>query len=494
MDDIKQRFQEDFEKAHREELRFDHSQLTPNTKKDRHGIRPYKKGLIIAASVFASVIVTLAIPLSFILLRIEDNVKTYQRSYSRIEIAMAETNTFKKLSEVSYPDLVNPTQQKISEQEKTAYEGFANETYHALLQGQKQQNVSYSIAGLYSLANELSLASSRPDLTNRLDALLGLGKSERATFYKKVVEANCYARENATTQLRNAAFFNDRFPHSDEYVNALKTFYCESYQLHLVSDAGKIVEWGNKAMNTNGFIDEEFLGIDEETELLLFSTLYFKNGWATKYLAQDNEEDVFHCADGKTPMVTYMHHTYLTQAYYDYGNYVAIEDQYNRGSASVTYLVPKSVSDDIYELTKGVNVFFNDPNKYVKNPKGNPIAVHLKTPKFVSKAEVDFKAALFALGLDDMFDRTVDSFKNAILAPEEYKTYVQQVKQRNEVEFNEDGSIVKSVAMARMGAGGSAGPMTLDSIDIALDQPFIYIIKDVNGTPIFLGHVDNPNG
>ena len=45
--------------------------------------------------------------------------------------------------------------------------------------------------------------------------------------------------------------------------------------------------------------------------------------------------------------------------------------------------------------------------------------------------------------------------------------------------------------MATFGAG-SAAPMENDTPDVKLNQPFIHIIRDINGTPIFVGHVDNP--
>ena len=58
--------------------------------------------------------------------------------------------------------------------------------------------------------------------------------------------------------------------------------------------------------------------------------------------------------------------------------------------------------------------------------------------------------------------------------------------------WNEDGTIVKSVSMVTFGAGGAAPHTTMDTLDVELNQPFIYIIKDVNGVPIFVGHMDNP--
>ena len=97
------------------------------------------------------------------------------------------------------------------------------------------------------------------------------------------------------------------------------------------------------------------------------------------------------------------------------------------------------------------------------------------------------------LGFGDIYNPSIDSFKNAFDDEklDDFNIYIQKIKQKNEVEFNEDGSIVKSVTMATFGAG-SAAPMENDTLDVKLNQPFIYIIRDINGTPIFVGHVDNP--
>ena len=120
--------------------------------------------------------------------------------------------------------------------------------------------------------------------------------------------------------------------------------------------------------------------------------------------------------------------------------------------------------------------------------------VNLSTPKFLAKSDVDFQKSLENLGFGDIYTPNIDSFKNAFDDEklDDYNIYLQKIKQKNEVEFNEDGSIVKSVTMASFGNGGKAAPMENDTLNVKLNQPFIYIIRDINGTPIFVGHVDNP--
>ena len=66
------------------------------------------------------------------------------------------------------------------------------------------------------------------------------------------------------------------------------------------------------------------------------------------------------------------------------------------------------------------------------------------------------------------------------------------MKQKNEVEFNEDGTIVKSVSLGSMETKNTSMGPPGDEIDVKLNQPFIYIIRDCNNIPILFGHIDNP--
>ena len=422
----------------------------------------------------------------------EESFKAYKRSYSMNQIQIAESNTFRKLNDVTYPFAEYPVQSEISDEEKLQYGYFCNSTYGALMWQNSAKNISYSPLGLYSLINQMEYASSDDYLTSRLNTLLGLTEDERVSFYRKIMKANSFANEENTTQLKNAAFFNATYNPNQNFVNNLTNIYCEAYQLNFTTEANKIVEWVNKAVNSDGFIDTRFLEIDKDTELFLFSTLYFKNAWSHKYLEEDNFEDDFYLDSSSKVNANFMKHSYHVDSYYDYDKYIAVKDYYYGGYASVTYLVPKSTTDNIYDLTRNVNIFRD--NEYNKiSDRYSDITVNLTVPKFKTKTELDFKRMMKNLNLDFIFDPSVDSFHNAFDDEklDGYNIYVQNMKQKNEVEFNESGSVIKSVSMASMAKETAMAP-SMDTIDVNLNQPFIYIIKDTNGVPIFIGHVDNP--
>lgn len=502
MDKLKEQFKKDFEKSDKPELSFDLRQLEPNTKEMKHRIKPLK-AFILGMAWLIGIFISLPTAAFLIMsLRIDESVKFNNKNYSMNQLQIAQSNTFKKLNDVTYPSGGAPIVNDPSLEEEEAYSSFCNATYHSLVNASKQDNMSYSAVGLYSNLNELANASSREDLSNRLNELLGLDAAERATFYEKIMKANSFADEDTTIQLKNAAFFDDRYDHNIEFVNSLAKLYCEAYQLDFDKDASRIVDWVNAAVNSKGFIDKDFLAMDEETTLYLFSTLYFKNAWSHKYIADDTKDDDFHLANGSTIKTPFMSHSYLADYYCDFGSYISVRDYYHRGNASVTYLVPKKAEDNIFELTKDANIFEEkEENKICPSVKEddyshiNAIMVNLRTPKFKLKCDVDFKDCLKGLGFESMFNRQVDSFRNAFSGDniENVNFYLQNVKQRNEVEFNEDGSTVKSVSMASFGAATAAAPMQPDgTLDVDLNQPFIYIIRDVNDNPIFVGHVDNP--
>ncbi|MBE6134255.1 MAG: serpin family protein [Erysipelotrichaceae bacterium] len=494
MDELKEQFKRDFEASSNVELNFDVTQLEANTKKAKHKIHPAKMRLAITFSIIFIIIAVPAGALFISSLRTKESVKSYNRRYSLNEIRIAESNTFKKLNTVSYPDGSGPLVFKISEEEKEAYNNFSNLTYHSLVDTSKKDNMSYSVVGLYSVINEMTNATSREELKEKFNTLLGLNESSRVAFYDKVMKSNSFASDESTIQLKNSAFFNNEFNYNQEFVNSLTKLYCEAYQINFESEANKMVEWVNQAVNSNGFIDDKFLEMNDETQLYLFSTLYFKNAWAEKYLSENNIKDDFYLSSDKTVKATYMNHSYLSQSYYDYGSYISVKDYYFSRRASVTYLVPKKVEDNIFDLTKDVNIFEEKEENIVKSERHDYIMVNLSTPKFTTKSDVDFQKCLDNLGFGDIYNPNIDSFKNAFDDEklDDYNIYIQKIKQKNEVEFNEDGSIVKSVAMASFGAGGAAAPMRNDTLDVKLNQPFIYIIRDINGTPIFVGHVDNP--
>ena len=118
-----------------------------------------------------------------------------------------------------------------------------------------------------------------------------------------------------------------------------------------------------------------------------------------------------------------------------------------------------------------------------------PIVINLSVPKFKREINLDIIPILKELGLEKLFDRNDSTFNNPFIIEENKNYYVDKVFQKNRIDLNEDGTTIKSITFASSNIFvKSAGEK---EINIELDRPFIYIIKDRNRLPIFIGYIDD---
>ena len=179
-----------------------------------------------------------------------------------------------------------------------------------------------------------------------------------------------------------------------------------------------------------------------------------------------------------------MKHSYYLDYYYDYDNYISFCDFYSN-YYSIQYIIPKSLNDNILELVKNKNFLLdNDTNKI-----NNGTFITLSVPKFKIENEIDFIPILKNLGLEKIFNIDYSTLNNPFIIKEGYNYYLNKVIQKNRIELNEDGTIIKSISYAEMMVG-SSNPGS--GFEIKLNQPFIYIIRDRNKLPIFIGYIKEP--
>ena len=110
MNKTEKQFKKDFESKIEKtdiNLTFDTTQLEKNTPKPKRSVW---KPIVITAScvVGTAIMVAIIAPIASLFIHFDDSVHTYRRRYSINEIKIAESNTFKKLNNVTYPKLETP--------------------------------------------------------------------------------------------------------------------------------------------------------------------------------------------------------------------------------------------------------------------------------------------------------------------------------------------------------------------------------------------------
>ena len=219
--------------------------------------------------------------------------------------------------------------------------------------------------------------------------------------------------------------------------------------------------------------------------LLLISSFYYNQKWSEKFIDSMTYKDKFYINNKDYIEVDFMRHSYSVDYYYDYGTYISFYDFYSN-KYLIQYLIPKSTtSSNILKLIENIN--FLEENETCKM---DIEMIDLSVPKFTKKTEIDFIPVLKKLGLEKLFNEHFSTVENPFIKERGYNYYVKNVFQKNKIELNEDGTIIKSVAIESGGYYTSNAPPI--KLEIKLNQPFIYIIKDKNKLPIYIGYINEP--
>ena len=111
--------------------------------------------------------------------------------------------------------------------------------------------------------------------------------------------------------------------------------------------------------------------------------------------------------------------------------------------------------------------------------------VTLSVPKFDVQAKKDLKEGLMGLGITDLFRYGAADFSASLEEP----AFISSANQAVRVKIDETG--VTAAAYIELPAAGAAAPPD-EIIDFILDRPFLFLITDSTGIPLFAGSVQNP--
>ena len=484
---FKNKVKKEFESQLDTNLNFNISNLKSDFSGNSHKKVVVRRTIIIFASILT--LCAISIPI-FKLLDKEETLKLYKKTYVQSELKQIEKNSFKKLNDINYPD-GKKGEYKVSKDYYDSIIEFSNKLYPFL----EEENSSFSPLNLYMNLNILSLASNNNIVIEALDNLLGMTKETRAPDFVNAYKNDYFYNDYGTIQMYNGYFATNKYDVNNTFINNLTKHYTEAYQVDFNSSAAvnKILNWIDQKVQDKNFLSREDLNISDDTAFLLMSTFYFRNNWNNPFINQNTKEDKFYLDNEIEINVPYLRHSYYGE-YYDYGDYISCYDYFKNGQ-KIKYIISKGdTSNNTFELVKNKNIFQDDENKKNMSSEDglNPI-INLKMPKFESEYMIDFSQILKDNGLAYLFDELSCSFNDAFTnLPDDISIYLDYVKQKNLVSFNEEGTMVKSVTVSSGNMATTSKPTIVDTIDVNLNRPFIYIIYDTNDLPIFVGNLHNP--
>ena len=370
--------------------------------------------------------------------------------------------------------------------DKSGLDSFTQALVQAFFGDNQSQNRICSPANIYMA---LAMLAETTAGNTRAQLLTLLGESDIATLRTKAntLFNNLYRDDGKHTVIpANSLWLRD--DNKVEYVDStLKTlaenYYASSFAGKMGSESYNqaLRDWMNE--QTKGLLSDQIneLGLDKATLMALVSTIYYKGTWSEEFSKNHNTVGVFYGVKGEK-LVDYMNQS-STMAYYWSDNFAATYKYLNQ-SRMWLVLPDEGVSPEELLLSDS----FWDMVQGGSSVDSKNVRVDLSVPKFDVSDQIDLTEALPALGITDAFDWTVSDFTP--LTTDLDEIYVSQALHGARLKIDEEGA--EGAAYTLIGKGVSSSPPSDDRVELKLNRPFVFVLTNTDGLPLFVGIVHSP--
>lgn len=303
-----------------------------------------------------------------------------------------------------------------------------------------------------------------------------------------------YSNIEQRLSLANGVYIRDTYAEQvkEDYGKILTRKYNAEINYDSFSNANNINDWiENKTLGIikNMLRDETVQNLDNK--MLLINALAIDMEWENQFTPKDTGGSDFYLEDGSKMSATTMHleNSSDSISYYKDKNVTALTmnlKEYEDTQLEFVAIMPeKNLSEYIETFT--IDEFDNiikESKLASKTRKGVVISI----PRFSFDYDLQLKNNLKKLGITDAFDENLADFSNI----SNTGLYVSDALHKADIDFTEKGVKAAAVTVIYMTCG-----IALEEdkpIEINIDRPFLYIIRDKNTGEIwFVGTVYEPN-
>lgn len=219
--------------------------------------------------------------------------------------------------------------------------------------------------------------------------------------------------------------------------------------------------------------------IDSMTRLVLTNAVYFNAAWQSQFDEDATAPGTFYLADGGQVTVPMMRQT-ESFGYSRSDGFQVVELPYDGGEMSMVILLPDE--GRLQELENSFDA--GALQRAVDSLQRTRLA--LTMPKFKMETSFNLKGALSSLGMARAFTPSEADFSGM---DGTHDLFIGDVVHKAFVEVDEAGTEAAAATAVIMQATG----MPAEPIELTVDRPFLFLIRDVEtGTVLFLGRVMNP--
>ncbi len=221
--------------------------------------------------------------------------------------------------------------------------------------------------------------------------------------------------------------------------------------------------------------------IDRLTRLVLVNAIYFKAAWEYPFEESLTEDGPFNLLDGSqvsVPMMSLDSSERL--GYLDGEDFQAVLLPYKGGLAEMVILLPYEGKFETFETSLTADRFAEILSGIETQ------SVNLTMPKFSFTRDLSLNEMLVGLGMKDAFDPVLANFSGIDGSRD---LYIQAALHKAFIAVDEAGTEAAASTAIIIGLMS----MPISEINIKIDRPFIFAIRDIpTGSILFLGRVVDP--
>jgi serpin B len=285
----------------------------------------------------------------------------------------------------------------------------------------------------------------------------------------------------------NAFWGEQTFPFRQDYIDQMASIYGAGLQLtDFINQPEEarlaINQWveDNTQHRIKDIVPPGL--ITPNTRLALANAIYFKGFWMIPFHESNTTDRTFFLLDGSTVTVPTMYGG-AGNAYYSGEGYQGIELPYTFGNFSMFILMPDEGTFETFEDSLTAEKFYT----ILAEPQFPQVDLYL--PKFTFEYDVTLSQTLQDMGMTDAFDPLVADFSGMAEVSPDNPLWISQVLHKTFIGVDEYGTEAAGATVV-LGLGGG-GPV--ESIELKIDHPFIFLIGDrQSGSILFIGRVLNP--
>ncbi len=372
---------------------------------------------------------------------------------------------------------------RLGQQEDSSIPSFLFQSASEFLTNTTEENAVYSPLNVYfalSMLAETAEGNSRQQI---LDALHCETIEELRLRTNSLWNASYRNDGYVTSLLANSLWMDNTLSYCRNTLTTLAN------QHHASVFSGKmgsaeyntlLQNWLNE--NTKNMLTDQISSINmtNDTRLSLASTIYFSANWNNKFVPEATVSKAFHSPTGDVTC-EFMQQRVFTNGYF--GEHFTAANKELDYSGDVWFILPDNGYTPADILADEEFYDFLEQGPSWENKKF--CQVHMMVPKFDVSSQLDLRDGMEGLGITDVFDASLSNFFGIT---NEKNVFLSKALHGARVTLNEQGCEAAAYTVMMM----DGAPFTEESLSLILDRPFIFMITNEDGLPLFIGVVNQP--